>query len=310
MKNIILGSGLVSLICKKLITNSEILPLGPSRFYSQGVPGWGDDFIVYNEQINSAIINLGCNLQPLFFKRPINIAGNLLYNSNFLEHYLNKIGLNSDSKALEYYKTNFMVYSFSCIQLWEKLKRQLIGDIKSFYDKHAQAKKILLIKDHEIFLDNGDVIEYDNLISTVPYYVLCRYLKIEDNNDYEDIYYYYIKDNKIDIENANQVLICDVEIPFNKCTKISNNKYMLEIIGNYYDDIYNALYPILGGDFEILKAHMVEKGHIYGGAVDQKTLNDNDIFCIGSYAQCDPLINLGNDIQRIMTMMNKINGIS
>lgn len=303
--NVILGSGLTSLITKKILPDYKIIPLGPSRFYSQGVPGWGDDFISYDESIIDIVKSWNFNTIPLIYKRPFSISGSLLYSHQFIDQYFDRIGISDYPISREIYKTDLMVFPFSCIQLWDKLLRECISEIKSFYDDHNNAKYISGISDHKISLNNGDIIEYDKMISTVPYNVLCKYLNVQDNNKYSDTYYYFINDGKIDLEGANQTLVCDNTIPFHKCTKISNNKYLLEIIDDYYEDIYNILTPILGGSFEILKAHLVQNGHIYPGTVNKKLMNDNGISCLGSYAECDPLIDIGSVIKKLKNMINR-----
>ena len=306
ISKVILGSGLSSLICKRALGESaSIIPLGPSRFYSSGVPGWGDDFVTYDESIADIFKDWGLNISPLLYKRPLSFAGELTYGDQFKINYLERIGLSSHPIANSYFKTNFSVFSFSCIQLWSKLIGTSISDIKSFYNCHKDVKRIISIKDHIITFNNGDTIEYDKLISTVPYYVLCKYLGIEDTNRYQDVYYYFIGDSNINIDNADQVLVCDPNIPFHKCTKISNSTFLFEIIGEYYEDIYNILSSIIGNSFEIIKANLVQSGHVLPGSVNNNILKENDIVCIGSYAQCDPLIDIGAVLKRLKNLMLK-----
>jgi len=304
--NIILGSGLVSLICRKVLGDDwKIIPVGPSRFYSKGVPPLGDDFIVYDKKVLEIIDDWGINNKvPLLYKRPYSISGELMYNNVFASHYFDKIGYEDNPQTKDYFKNDFTVFPFGNIQLWKYLLRQFIDEIQSFYPKHRDAKNIAKIIDNTIVLNNGDVIEYDQMISTVPYPSLCQMLGCRDDNKecFNDTYYYYIHDSSIDLEGSNQALVCDPEIPFHKCTKIHGNKYVFEFL-EYIEDIYNTLTPILGAKFDIIDAKMVKDGHVTKGIINQNLMNTNKITCVGSYAQCDPLIDIGSVIKRVHNLV-------
>lgn len=305
--NLILGSGLTALLCKKILGSSwKIIPIGPSRFYSKGVPAFGDDFIVYDDKINEIIKEWGIkNTSPIFYNRPFSYGGELLYNNMFIENYLDKINLESNKIIIDYFKTKFLVYPFSCLQLHQKLLKENISDITRFHQKHKNAKFIKVIKDHQIVLDNGTIIEYDNMISTIPYDALCSMLGIQyDNSTSLGTYYYYIEDHSLNLENANQVLVCDYEIPFHKCSAIKKNHYLLECL-HYDNDIYNTLSGILGNGFEILNAHYIKESNVLKGQIHEQFLHSNNIVCIGSYAQCDPLIDIGSTIKRIYNLISK-----
>jgi len=308
--NYILGSGLVALLCRKVLgPDWKIIPLGPSRFYSQGVPAWGDDFIVYDDKLKDFFDDWGFDTLPLFFNRPLSAGGTLVYNDVFLNDYLNRLEISDDPIARQYFKTDFTVFGFSCIQLWNKLIKELLPDIKSFYQKHKNSRGIETIRDHKISIktDHGySYIEYDNLISTVPYHVLSDMAGIEDNNLYDDIYYYYIEDDSLDIEKANQVLVCDAQIPFHKCTKINNKRYLIEIIGDYYENIYEVLFPVLGGTFEIKTANLIRKGFSTTSLMNDEWLSNNNVTTIGSLAQCDPLMDIGSCLKRTIKVQKGI----
>lgn len=304
--NVILGSGLTSLLCKKILgSNWKIIPLAPSRFYSKGVPALGDDFVVYDKSVLEIINNWGLNTTPLFYNRPYSISGSLIYNDAFSDSYLNKIGLESNRQIIDYYKTSFTVFGFSCIQLWNSLLKEFISEIKNFQVQYPNYKTAKTIYNNTIILNSGEIIEYDNMISTIPYHKLCEMLNIKFGGIMEDIYYYYVEDNNIDLENSNQVLVCDESIPFHKCTKISKNKYLFEIIGEYYPNIQEELSTILGHEFDILSGAMVENGHVLPYKINKPLLNEQNIICIGSYAQCDPLIDIGSSIKRVYNLLKR-----
>lgn len=304
--NYILGSGLIAFICKKILGDKwTIIPIAPSRFYSRGVPALGDDYVIHDDAILEIIKDWGLNTSPIFFRRPFSSAGSLLYNNMFANEYFNKIGLESNDQIKNYYKTDFTVYSFSCLQLWNMLVHEYITEVKEFYSKHNTAKAIKSVADHQIILDNNICLEYEQLISTVPSYVLYELLGHQDPNEYKDMYYYFIADDKIDLENADQVLICDLNIPFHKCTKIRKGHYLFEVIDKYFDNVYELFGPVIGTGFEIKDAKIVNKAHVLLGKIDEQIIQDNGIICIGSYAQCDPLMDVGSCIKRIYNLVGK-----
>lgn len=304
--NVILGSGLVALLCRKILgSNWKIIPIAPSRFYSKGVPALGDDFVIHDQSVLEIIKDWGLNTSPLFFNRPYSVSGSLVYNDVFSNMYLERIGLEPNKQVMDYYKTNFTVFSFSCIQLWNKLLREFIDDIKSFQIKFPNYKNISKITDNTITLNSNEIIEYDNMISTIPYYKLCSMMGIPFNGTLKDIYHYYIRDDNLDIDNANQVLICDESIPFHKCTKISKNKYLFEIIDTYYENIQEELSKTLGNEFEIISGSMIENGHVMPSKINNGFLDEQKITCVGSYAQCDPLIDIGSSVKRIHNLLKK-----
>lgn len=303
---VILGSGLVALLARKILgSNWKIIPMAPSRFYSKGVPALGDDFVVYDNAILDMIKDWGLNTTPLLYKRPYSISGSLLYNQVFSDQYFNKIGIESNPLHKDYFKCDFTVFSFSCLQLWNKLLNELVVDIKKFQTEHQNCKTIKSISNNTIVYESGDVIEYDEMISTIPYYKLCELTNQKFNGKFLDTYYYYINDQGIDLEKANQALVCDIDIPFHKCTKVSKNKYLLEIIDTYYENIQDELSKIIGGSFEILSGAVVQNGHVVSYKIDEKKLEDQKITCIGSYAQCDPLMDIGSSIKRIVNQLKK-----
>lgn len=304
--NYILGSGLISLICRKILGDKwKIIPLSPSRFYSSGVPAFGDDFIIHDDHVLEAIKNWGLNTSPIFYKRPFSSAGTLLYNNMFADDYFNKIGININDQTRDYYKTDFTVYSFSCLQLWNKLVAEYVNEIKSFYQDHENAKSIKRINDHKVILDNKQELEYNKLISTVPSYVLDELMEIQSGGEFKDIYYYFIEDSGVDIEKADQVLICDHKIPFHKCTRIRNNHYIFEVIDKYYDNVYDLFGPIIGTGFDVKDAKLINSAHVLPKRIDDKFFDSHDIFCVGSYAQCDPLMDVSSCIKRIVNLANR-----
>jgi hypothetical protein len=299
----ILGSGIVALACKKILGNEwEIIPFKPSRFYSTGVPAWGDDFIVYNNDVLEIIKDWGIDKVPLIFKRPISFGGQLVYNNVFVGEYLDKIGIDKNELIIDYFKTDYMVFNFSCLQMWNYLLKHSINEIKSFFAKYNKCKSIN-IKDHKILINNNDIIteiEYDKIISTIPFNTLSKIMNLGLKTESKDVYHYYIYDESINIENANQVLIADQNIPFHKCTKIKHKHYLFESL-EYLDNPYDIMKMMLGDKFDIIKVNMIENGHPKKHDIPKI----ENITCIGRNAQSDPLMDIGSCLRRIYNLKNK-----
>ncbi len=306
--NYILGSGLVALLCRKILGDTwRIVPLGPSKFYSTNVPAFGDDFLVYDEVVSDIVKEWNLSVVPLMYKRPFSVGGQLMYAQTFITDYLARMGLEDNPHTRQSLKTDVMVYPFSCLQLWKRLVAEYLGEIRQFFADH-KAKGISRISDNKMWFgsDNGVEIpiEYNQIISTVPNHLLSKFLNIRDPNKYGDLYFYFVNSSQIDIDNADQVLVCDDVIPFHRCTKIKNN-HLIEVLDIYHEHPQQVFAPIFGNNFDILKTGYIEKGYPYPGQVNSTILKANNIEVIGSLAQCDPLMDMSSCIKRIANLVNK-----
>jgi hypothetical protein len=306
----IIGSGLTAFIARHVLGPEwQILPFGPSRFYSTGVPAYGDDFIISDKTVMGFMNDLGLNTSPIFFNRPINVAGNLLSNDIYISQYLEKVGIPVDKLTLDYYKTDFTVYGTSCLQLWNKLCGMYKNEVVEFMNGHPNSSGVSKISENEITVSDKDGtnfhLEYTDIISTIPYNVLADMCGLQDTSGFKDVYYYYVQSNSIDIGKADQVLISDQEIPFHKCTRIRNNKFLFEIIGEYIEDIYPIMGLMLGRDFDIDHAHVINNAFVNKSVIDNSKLDELNITCIGSYAECDPLMDVSSSVKKLIRLSDQ-----
>ena len=306
--NYIIGSGLVALLCRKILGDSwRIVPLGPSKFYSGNVPALGDDFIVYDEVVSGLLREWNLNTIPIMFKRPFSAGGQLLYAQTFISDYLSRMGLPDNPVVRNSLKSDVTVYPFSCLQLWKMLVSEFLVEIRQFFTEH-NAKGISKIADGKMFFNSDDgvkQIEYGKIISTVPNFVLSDLLNIRDDNRYGDLYFYYVNSDQIDIDKADQVLVCDDVIPFHRCTKIKNN-HLIEVLDVYHENPMRVFAPTFGNNFDIIKTHYIEKGYPYPGSVNEQFLAANNIEVVGSLAQCDPLMDISSCIKRIVRLSKNV----
>lgn len=308
-KKYILGSGLISLACRKILgPDWNIIPLGPSRFFTEQIT-WGDNYLNYDNIVADLIKGWPFDMVPTFYKRPFSYGGQLIYNSTFIENFLNKSGIDVNPVSLQYFKTDFTAFNFSTSALWKYLVTQNLDNIKSFYSQHQNVKGIESIKNNTIqfkTVDGQNInLEYDQLISTIPYNPLAEMLGLPNRVENIPCYYYVISDNKIDIEKANQVLVCDNVIPFNKCTKIKRGSYLIEVYNEYYEKPFDVFKAVFGDSFEILKSHFIADAIPKFYKIDEKYFSDNNIILIGSNAQCDPLMDVASCLKRVGKLVNK-----
>lgn len=307
-KKYIIGSGLTALACRKILGNDwNIIPLGPSRFYTDKIT-WGDNYIVYDNMVADLIKSWPFDMIPIFYKRPFSFGGQLLYNNSFVESFLEKSKIDKNPISLQYFKTDFTSFNFNTSALWKFLVKENLDNIKMFYSEYPNVKGIDSIKDGCILLKNGDsniALEYDQVISTIPFNSMASMIGILDRNQEIPCYYYVIKSDKIDIEKANQVLICDDMIPFNKCTRIKNGIFMVEVYNEYYENPYNVFRLVFGDSFEILGTHYIDNAIPMSYKINYKNFEDKNIILIGSNAQCDPLMDIGSCLKRIGNLINK-----
>jgi hypothetical protein len=307
-KKYILGSGLVALACRKILGDDwNIIPLGPSRFYTDKI-SWGDNYIVYDNIIADLVKDWPFDKIPMFYKRPFSFGGQLLYSSTFVDSFLEKSNIEINPVSRQYFKTDFTAFNFSTSTLWKYLVKHNLNNIKSYYSEHQSVKGIEFIKDNCIWLktDTGHTtLEYDQLISTIPFNPLADMVGISNRSESVPCYYYVIKDEKIDLEKANQVLVCDSVIPFNKCTRIKNGIYLVEVYKDYYDNPYNIFKTVFSNSFDILDTHFINDAIPVLYEYDKKFFEDKNIVLIGSNAQCDPLMDIGSCLKRIGKLINK-----
>ncbi len=305
-KKYILGSGLVALACRKILGNDwNIIPLGPSRFYKENMT-WGDNYIVYDNAVVDLIKDWPFKMTPIFYNRPFSFGGQLSYNNSFASHFLNKVGIEENKISLDYFKTVFPVFGFNTSAAWRYLVKENIDNIKSFYSQYEKIKGIEFIKENMIWFktDNGfEKLEYDQIISTIPFNALADLSGSSSRNDSISCYYYVIRSNKIDIEKANQVLVCDDVIPFNKCTRLRDG-YLIEVYGDYYEKPYEVFQPVFE-QFEIVESHCIDNVIPKFVNVNYEFFDNKNIILIGSNAQCDPLMDIGSCLKRIKNQVNK-----
>jgi hypothetical protein len=308
-KKYILGSGLVALACRKILGNDwNIIPFGPSRFYTEKIT-WGDNYIVYDNIIADLINGWPFDKIPMFYKRPFSFGGQLLYNMNFINSFLEKSEIEINPISCQYFKTDFAAFNFSTTALWKYLVKQNLDNIKSFYSQHQNIKGIEFIKNDCIWLktndDKHEKLEYDQLISTIPFNSIADMVNIKDKCDYIPCYYYLIKDDKIDLEKSNQILVCDSVIPFNKCTRIKNGIYLIEVYKEYYENPYEIFKTVFSDSFDILTTHFINDAIPKSYKFNKKFFEEKNIILIGSNAQCDPLMDIGSCLKRVGKLINK-----
>ena len=304
--NVILGSGIVGLLAKEILGDSwTVIPFTKSRFYTWN-PALDDNFIIADSDIDpfiNELMNRRPNLYP--YKRSWSIMGDLKseYDEALCTVWLSKIfSGNYPQHALAYYKDRqiLSVYDIRANELYERLLNKHMPSIAEEYKKG----KVTKIGDHKIERGNH-IIEYDKIVSTIPLYALLEFMGKKANLEYKPINYIHLYSEHLDFEGANQTLVVDNNIDFFKVSNISKNKYLFyfhENVVNYGAYLMNYI-----KDFDILDGTVVGDAIPVGSMPNLDTLEKDDIFCVGSYAQWDWCADVGSNIKRLIKYSNRSN---
>lgn len=298
--NIILGSGLIGCIARKIFGSDYIwIPFKKSRYFSHNVP-LADNFIICNKNVDLFIEQY--SKTRIIYKRPFSFRGVLSYEidkDNVSGEYFEKIG-----QELIDVKTTFIVYDKTCCQLNSQLQVNLEKDINSSIEKYGKDIKIDVNK-HIIQTKNGEI-EYDKIISTIPLNALLSRCSMQINNlKFNDVCIYRLFTNKIDLEGADQTLVSDKNIDFYKVVKFGVNDYLFftdKALVNPYQ--YFGLF--FGYNFEIADVYRVDNSIPVSSVPDLSILERNGIFSVGSDAQHDDQMCVSSCVNRLLKLANKI----
>lgn len=299
MTNVIFGSGIVGLIAKYLLAGDwEIVPFHRSRYFSFNPP-LADNFISRDADIDEAMVALGGKISPHFYKRVYSYKGALLseHNEDICRMWFQKIfGDSVPSHSIHYWKRRLItpIYDIRVNQVYERLLNHFMPTLVT----ESRKGDVTEIGPH-YFVRNGQKVEFDNAISTIPLNIL---LKLMNRNGVDlkaiNLHYLHVQSDKIDFEGANQTLVADGIFDFYKVTNISKNHYLFYFVREIMQP-GTYLLPIIGrGD--ILDGTSIGDALPIGEIPQLEWLDDYGIFCIGSNAQWDWCADVGSNILRVV----------
>lgn len=303
----IIGSGLVGLLAKMILGDEwQLIPQKRSRYYTFD-PILADNFIVREEgdvdetiKSFSPLAGMG---SIIYYKRAFSLAGQLLYKENDMTvgPYLAKIyGDKTPTLAPKLIQTGFWVYSLTAKALHDGLLKLHIEEIK----KNPYEALSIDLRERKMIIRNisgtdPQKIEFDKIVSTVPLDVLYRWCGINDQLESRSICYYHIRTKKVDLEKADQALVCDDSIDFFKVTRTKNvNEYLFWTF-DQIENPHSYFGMFLNYDLDILDAFRIEGALPLGDPPDLKGLESAGIHCVGSNAQWDDFMDVSSCIKRL-----------
>lgn len=301
-KKFILGSGIVGLLAREILGDEwEIVPYGRSRFYSFK-PSLADNFIVRDERIDDFITHIGGKIASLYSIK-YSLGGHILpYSTEVCDLWLGKtFGMESPSRARPYMGARqvFSIYDIRINVLYEQLQNKYKSEL---HKKHTVTK----IGDHYIII-NGERVEFDKIVNTIPLNVLSSTLGINQysNLTSRQVWYYHIKTDELDFEGSNQLLVAD-QYKFYKCSNIAKDRYLfecnedLQLPGQYFMYFMNK--------FDLIDGTTMQNAIPCGERPNMEALDKLGVFNVGSYAEWDWCACVGSNILRLLKFKEYIKG--
>jgi hypothetical protein len=303
MKKVILGGGLIAVLARDILgPDWDFIPMGKSTFYSFDPP-LADNYVIKDPVIDDYMRQY--SLVPIIRKMAFSYAGQLSYNRELcLAPWLQKVyGTYPPTYAHGYWKGHMENFSYGdCRQIYTALQSKYITALAENHEKYGPAVEITA--DHLIRTKNGQTIEYDQIISTIPLRALLGMMGVKANLESQDQWCYHIRTKDLDFEGADHLLVVDREIEFFKASKINQTNYVLyatqqiQMPGRYFMAFMK--------DFELVGEVKVPAAIACGGPADQDfpQVAARNIECLGSLATWDDCLDVGSCIKRLVRRAN------
>lgn len=305
MKNYILGSGLISFIAKELFPSYEIIPVGKSRYFRYEVATC-DDYIICNDKIDDFMKDMSIKSQvqfiPMFFKRALSVEGQLIFNKHpaFFKNWEYKLYNDNGNELCERLtKMEFFTYNLSSTQLFGYLENKHKQSFKEFVVKNDRLLNIYT--ENKRIITKNQILEYDNIISTIPLNILCKYCSMDVDLESIDLHTFVLETDAIDFEGASELLVVDQGIEFYKCTKIGKRAY--QFFSNHEISNLGQYMSLVLKNFNLLSGTVVKFAIPLGDPNYYKIFNNYGIHCVGSNAQWDDMMDVASCIIRLQNLI-------
>lgn len=300
---VILGSGLVGLLARKILGPSyKIVPFAKSRFYSYN-PALQDNFLIANDVYKDTLKEYLNSDRQYPYKLAWSIGGMLHneFDQGLCSDWLNKVfGKDVPSHTSQVLKTRFE------FEVLDVRLNQLYGKLVEEFDSEIKTAVSL---GEPVAISNGQIrfektaIDYETIVSTIPLDILARLAGIEQPTPAKDIHYLHVQTAKLDFEGRHQTLVADPVFDFYKVTAVAPNRYLFYFHkGQENPGLY--LLNIIGEDFDILEGTSVPRAVPAGNIPNLSKFEDIGIYNIGATAQWDWCVDAGSAIIRILNFAN------
>lgn len=304
MNNIILGSGIVGLLAKKILdaATSEswtVVPFYRSRFFSYN-PALDDNFIIYSDKIDKCLKEIvGTQDIPLFFyRRGWSYQGSIFksYDAGLFNLWSTKVfGSEVPSQLSLYFdgKMDLTIYNLRTNELYQGLMNSILADLKT----EAAKGQVTEVGDHYI-IRNGVREDFDNCVSTIPLHKMFELTHTTGDLPSRTLHYLCVQTEELNFEGCNQLLVADAAFPFYKATNFAPGKYLLYC----QEEITNpgAYLMSMFSKFDILDGTTIQNALPMGETPNLSALEAKGVYSVGSYAQWDWCMDAGSCIIRLL----------
>ena len=307
--NIILGSGIVGLLAKAILGDDwKVIPFYKSRFFSYN-PALDDNFIIADSEIDPFIKQLMGKVPSKFaYNKAWSIQGQLYpaFDEGICEDWLGNIfGTQIPAHSIPYYKNRMSlnVYDIRLNEIYKSLVASYMGELA----EESQKGKVVKIEDHKIYREK-DVVEYDQIISTIPLDALCKFVNFNVELKSKPIHYIHIETKDLDFEGFNQVMVADKSFSFYKAANIAPSRFLIYCQDELPDP--GAYFMAFMKSFDIIDGTSIDGAIPLGDIPSLELIEQQDIFCVGGYAQWDWCADVGSNIKRLVRFANRGNKIN
>lgn len=302
--NVILGSGIVGLLAKAILGESwKVIPFYKSRYFSYN-PALDDNFIIADGEIDPFVKQFMGKMPSKFtYNRAWSIQGQLYsaFDDGICNDWLaNVFGPSIPAHALAYHRDrmSFNVYDIRLNEIYKSLINQNLPDLT----EEARKGPIKSIKDHKIIRDSG-IEEYDKIVSTVPLNVLCDLMDYNVDLQAKTVHYIHLATEDLDFEGFNQVMVADSAFGFYKAANIAPGRFLVYCQEEIPDP--GAYFMAFMKSFDIIDGTSIDNTIPLGDMPSLSIMEQQDIFCVGSYAQWDWCADVGSNIKRLVRYANR-----
>ena len=305
--NFILGSGITGLLAKFILgDNWQLIPFGRSRFYSF-VPPMADNHVVCHDDVEDVIRKLGFN--PTFERllRATSYSGQLLFgDATFVKDiYLDKLfHQNPHPAAKLLFRHELNIYRYAtATEVYGLLQRMYKSAIDQAIQQYGTMSKISTL-DRTITTQNGSY-TYSKIVSTIPLDALMEYVGTPMQLPSIDAWYYHVTTPSLNLEGARQVFVADAAFDFYKVDKLLNNQYVFHCKCDLGNPIA-YLGAFLNNRLSIENASQIKKAYPIGSPPNLNSIEQANIFPVGSHAQWDYFMDVSSSIRRLTRLMSSV----
>lgn len=291
--NVILGGGVTALFARDILGPQwSIVPIGRSLYYSFDPP-LDNNYIIRDDTTDDYLRGMST---PVFVKTVFSIEGHLLENDTFLNEWLaKKYGDNMPSQAPDYWKHHLGNFAyFGVTELYRKLQTKYRDELL----ENSKYGQVISMDLHNRLLKmDGGVIEYENLINTIPMHVILEKTNIQYSIDRRNMWCYHVRTRDIDLEGAMNALIVDPSIDFYQASKIGNEDYIFKSTSEVARP--GAIFMAMFKSCELISETTVPDAIICGSVPQIPEFAAAGITNMGSGVG-DDVLDLGSSLKRII----------